>query len=95
MRNQLELLWANRNTSVPQPTRPDSLNVIRHPTKGTYLSYRITHERSLHGASDLKIVGTYRNRQHSGERRVAGGFKNVEEVERYIARFLPEFLNCM
>ena len=80
--------------NFPQPSLPANLSMVRYPAKGTYSSYRIAYEENMDRPWSFRIVGVYRNRQQAGERRIAGGFKTAEDAERYISRFLPEFLEC-
>jgi hypothetical protein len=69
---------------------PDHQRVVHHPPSGKYTSYRIDYEYAWRGQARLQILVTYK--VASGERRIAGGFRCIEDVNRYIARFLPELL---
>jgi hypothetical protein len=69
----------------------DEVYVVHHVTAGKYASYRLEDESGFIGQARFKILVTYRNGgNNAGERRIAGGFKTVEDALRYIARFLPE-----
>ena len=79
-------------TSVPP--LPDKVGSVRYPVAGKYGSFRIDTEVGWGGTPRFKILVTYRNQNVGGERRLAGCFQSVEHAEKYIARFLPEFLDC-
>ena len=73
---------------------PNTVSVERYPKHGKYSSYRIDREHNWTVGSGFKIMGNLRKSPPGAERRLAGGFRTVNDAEKYIARFLPEFLDC-